>query len=367
MNTLSSKVDWAELTKQIKQWGIELGFQQIGICDTNLSVAEAQLKNWLDAGFHGEMQFMAKHGSKRTRPEELVPGTVRVIMARMNYLPPNANIKKTLRNKKKGFVSRYATGSDYHKLIRKRLQKLAKRITDEIGCHDYRCFADSAPVMEKPLAIKAGLGWQGKNTLVLNRKAGSYFFLGSMYTSLPLMVDDVEAKDECGSCSACMKICPTSAIVKPYVLDARRCISYLTIELKGSIPVEFRPLIGNRVYGCDDCQLCCPWNRFANITDEKHFHPRHNLNDSDLLTLFSWTEAEFLTRTEGSPIRRIGHQRWLRNIAVGLGNAPYSQAILDALTAKRSYPGELVQEHVEWAITQQQNARDNSEAPQSNL
>ena len=345
--------DWQQLATQIKTWGNELGFDELGICDTDLSIAQAQLQDWLDAGYHGNMDYMARHGTMRTQPTKLVPGTVRVIMVRMNYFPPEANIKKTLRAPNKAYISRYALGKDYHKLIRKRLQKLAKKIEHEIGPFTFRAFADSAPVMEKPLAVKAGLGWQGKNTLVLNRDSGSYFFLGTLYTSLPLPIDEQTAKNECGSCTACLQICPTQAIVKPYVLNASRCISYLTIELRDSIPEEFRALIGNRVYGCDDCQLCCPWNRFAKITDEAAFHPRNDLQESNLIDLFNWTEEEFYQRTEGSAIRRIGYACWLRNIAVGLGNAPFSADIVSALNNKTTYPNEMVLEHIEWALNQQ--------------
>ncbi|MSP52935.1 MAG: tRNA epoxyqueuosine(34) reductase QueG [Gammaproteobacteria bacterium] len=344
---------WYTLAQQIKQWGRELGFQHVGITDTDLSIAKTQLSTWLELGYHGEMSYMERHAELRTHPELLVPDTIRVIMVRMNYLPPNAAIKHTLRDKNKAYISRYAVGGDYHKLIRKRLAKLADKIIAEVGPHSIRAFADSAPVMEKPLAVKAGLGWQGKNTLVLNQEAGSWFFLGALYTSLPLPIDSDVVKDECGTCSACMKICPTQAIIAPYVLDARRCISYLTIELRTSIPEEFRPLISNRVYGCDDCQLACPWNRFAKITDEKQFHPRHDLDSSSIIELFNWTEAEFDKNTEGSPIRRIGYECWLRNMAVGLGNAPYSDEIVAALNARKEYGSELVQEHVLWALQEQ--------------
>lgn len=346
------ELDWQQLAADIKMWGHELGFQQIGICDTNLTVAEAQLNDWLEAGYHGEMQFMAKHGSMRSQPAELVPGTIRVIMGRMDYLPPKPNIKKTLRDNQQAYVSRYALGRDYHKLIRKRMQQLAQRIEQETGGFNFRAFADSAPVMEKPLAVKAGLGWQGKNTLVMNREAGSYFFLGTLYTSLPLPIDTELAKDECGSCSACMKICPTQAIVKPYVLNASRCISYLTIELRDSIPVEFRKAMGNRIYGCDDCQLCCPWNRFAETTDEKDFYPRQKLDSTTLIELFQWTEDDFNENLKGSAIRRIGHDCWLRNIAVGLGNAETSSEVIAALQAKANHPSDMVQEHVHWALEQ---------------
>lgn len=357
-NASMQEIDWQQLAADIKQWGMELGFQQIGICDTDLTIAEAQLQDWLDAGYHGKMDYMARHGSKRTHPAELVPDTIRVIMGRMDYLPPNPNIKKTLRAKDNAYISRYALGKDYHKLIRKKMQQLAIKIEQEIGSFTFRAFADSAPVMEKPLAVKAALGWQAKNTLVINRHAGSYFFLGTLYTSLPLPVDQNIISDECGHCTACIKICPTQAIVKPYVLNASRCISYLTIELRESIPVEFRSLIGNRIYGCDDCQLCCPWNRFATTTEENHFHPRNNLNSASLIELFNWTEQQFYKKTEGSAIRRIGYDCWLRNIAVGLGNADTTEAVINALRQKQEHPSAMVQEHIQWALEQHTETYD---------
>lgn len=340
------------LAEQIKQWGRELGFQQIGITDTDLSCYEPRFLEWLNKNFHGEMNYMSAHGTKRYRPAELVPGTLRIISARIDYLPPNANIVETLQNKNKAYVSRYALGRDYHKLIRKRLQKLAEKITAVVDSFGYRVFADSAPLLEKPLAEKAGLGWIGKNTNLINSKAGSWFFLGEIFTDLPLPVDS-PLKNHCGTCSACIQICPTQAIVAPYKLDARRCISYLTIELRGSIPVEFRKMIGNRIYGCDDCQLVCPWNRFAKPTDEKEFHPRHALDRADLISLFLWTEEEFFKKTEGSAIRRIGYISWLRNIAVALGNAPFHPDIIQALQKRLEYQSEIVREHVEWALRQQ--------------
>lgn len=345
--------DWHELAKNIKLWGQELGFQQIGITDIQLETAEKRLQNWLAQNFHGEMAYMEKHGTKRSHPEELVPNTLRVISARMDYLPANPRILEILKNPLKAFVSRYAVGRDYHKLIRKRLEKLAQQIQAQCNTQQYRVFCDSAPVLEKPLAEKAGLGWQGKHTNIINKKAGSWFFLGTIYTNLPLPIDE-PSHNHCGSCSACITICPTQAIIAPYQLDARRCISYLTIELAGSIPEEFRPLIGNRIYGCDDCQLICPWNKFAKFTHEDAFQPRHQLDDSDLIILFNWTEAEFLKYTEGSAIRRIGYARWLRNIAVALGNAPYDAMIVTSLNAKLDHVSLMVQEHIIWAIKQQQ-------------
>lgn len=344
--------NYSQLANDIKQWGLELGFQQIGITDVDLSQYEPHFLEWLARNFHGEMKYMESHGTKRYRPDELVPGTLRVISARMDYLPPDTSMATVLQNPELGYVSRYALGRDYHKLIRKRLSLLAKRIQSVTETSGYRAFTDSAPVLEKPLAEKAGLGWIGKHTNLLNRQAGSWFFLGEVFTDLPLPID-APVKSHCGTCSACIDICPTQAIVGPYQLDARRCISYLTIELRGSIPEEFRSMLGNRIYGCDDCQLVCPWNRFAKFTGEKEFHPRHNLATPQLLDLFAWSEEEFLRNTEGSAIRRIGYECWLRNIAVALGNAPYSNAIVRALENKLHYPSPLVQEHATWALTQQ--------------
>ncbi|MCD6048244.1 MAG: queG [Gammaproteobacteria bacterium] len=341
--------NWQALAEKIKQWGIELGFQQVGITDTNLQTAEAHLDEWLERGYAGEMYFMHKHGTKRARPAELVPGTQRIISVRMDYLPPESRTIAILNDANKAFVSRYAVGRDYHKVLKKKLMQLAEKITAEVGSFGYRAYVDSAPVLEKPLAAKAGLGWQGKNTNLINRFAGSYFFLGELYTDLPLPVDE-SVKNHCGSCKACLNVCPTQAFVAPYVLDARRCISYLTIEFKGIIPLEFRKAMGNRIYGCDDCQLVCPWNRYAKPSSEPDFQPRHGLLDSDLLELFQWSEEEFLQKTEGSAIRRIGYESWLRNIAIALGNAPSSKEITQALQAKLSYPSAIVQEHVLWAL-----------------
>jgi epoxyqueuosine reductase len=310
---------------------------------------ELRLKAWLKAGYQGEMRYMEAHGNKRSQPEELVPGTLRIIMVRMDYLPPDADIRPVLKNGKLAAISRYALGRDYHKVIRKRLKQLAKQIEQVIGPFGYRAFVDSAPVLEKPLAEKAGLGWIGKNTLILNRHAGSWFFLGALYTDLPLPIDAPVTK-HCGSCSACIDICPTGAIVGPYQLDARKCISYLTIEYKGSIPLEFRPLMGNRIYGCDDCQLVCPWNRYAKMTKEPDFLARNPLVAPQLIDLFAWTEAEFLKYTEGSAIRRAGYESWQRNIAVALGNAPYDTNIVTALQNKQTEASPLVKEHIEWAL-----------------
>lgn len=344
------------LAQLIKDWGLSLGFQQVGITDIDLSQYEPRFLDWLAQKFHGEMDYMYRHGTKRTRPEELIPGTVRIISTRIDYLPPNDEPEKVLAEAKKAYISRYALGRDYHKLIRQRLEKLAHKISQAITPHGYRVFADSAPVLEKPLAEKAGLGWIGKHTNLINAKNGSWFFLGEIFTNVPLPCD-APSKNHCGTCRACIDICPTQAIVAPYQLDARRCISYLTIELKNSIPLELRPLIGNRVYGCDDCQLVCPWNRFAKFTGEKDFHPRHQLSSPDLIALFAWSEAEFLKKTAGSAIRRIGHERWLRNIAVAMGNAPYDEVIIKALQNRLDHPSELLREHVEWALGRQQNYR----------
>ena len=347
--------DLSRLAQKIKQWGRELGFAAVGIADADLSTAEAGLQEWLAQGFHGEMDYMASHGTKRSRPAELVPGTVRVISARLDYFPPaSADPHAVLDDADAAYISRYALGRDYHKVLRNRLQSLAEKIGTEIGAHHFRVFTDSAPVLEVALAEKSGLGWRGKHTLLLNRQHGSWFFLGEIYTDLPLPVDAPEA-GHCGTCSACIDVCPTAAIVAPYTVDARRCISYLTIELKGSIPPALRPLLGNRIYGCDDCQLACPWNRFAQTAALADFEVRNGLDSARLVDLFAWSEAEFNERLAGSPIRRIGHERWLRNIAVALGNAPPSPEIEAALGARRDHPSELVREHVAWAIERQQS------------
>ena len=349
---IPNNIDLAQLTLDIKQWGRELGFQQIGIADVNLGEHEQHLVRWLDNQYHGEMDYMERHGTKRSRPDELEPGTLRVITARMDYLPEDPHTVSILKQKEKAYISRYALGRDYHKLIRKRLSKLAKQIETVIGPFGHRAFVDSAPVLEKALAEKSGLGWIGKNSLLLNRKAGSWYFLGELFIDLPLPVDE-PVSNHCGSCQSCIDKCPTNAIVAPFQVDSRKCISYLTIELKGPIPEVFRSQMGNRVFGCDDCQLVCPWNRFAKATDENDFHPRHQLDSQDLLALFLWDETTFLSNTEGSAIRRIGYERWLRNLAVGLGNAPYSAAIVDALTQRLHQHSELVDEHAQWAIDQQ--------------
>ncbi len=342
--------DLAGLAARIKAWGVELGFQQVGIAQAELPDDERRLHEWLAQRRHGDMDYMERHGTRRTRPAELVPGTVRVISARMDYSPPEARpADDVLGDPKLAYVSRYALGRDYHKVLRIRLQRLADRIASDVGPFGYRAFVDSAPVLEKALARDAGLGWIGKHTNLLNRHAGSWFFLGEIYTDLPLPADAAPT-NHCGSCTACIDVCPTRAIVGPYQLDARRCISYLTIEHHGSIPEEFRAALGNRIYGCDDCQLVCPWNRYARLSGEPDFRVRHGLDGSSLIELFSWSEAQFLERTSGSAIRRIGYERWLRNIAVALGNAPRSEPVLAALRARADHPSALVREHVAWAL-----------------
>ena len=346
--------DMTTLRRQLDGWAREAGFQAVGVSDIELGEDEAHLKRWLDDGFHGDMDYMQRHGDKRTRPAKLVPGTLRVISARMDYLTDAATDSwSVIHDPELGFVSRYALGRDYHKLLRARLQRLATRITEEIGEFGYRVFTDSAPVLEKALARNAGLGWIGKHSNLIDSRTGSWFFLGEIYTDLPLPID-AAASNHCGSCTRCIDVCPTQAIVAPYSVDARRCISYLTIELHGAIPEDLRPLIGNRIYGCDDCQLVCPWNKFATPTPETDFLPRHDLDRSTLIDLFAWSEDEFLRRTEGSPIRRIGYERWLRNLAIGLGNAPTSDAIIQALQTQENHSSELVREHVGWALGQHQ-------------
>jgi epoxyqueuosine reductase len=346
------EIDFIDLVKNIKLWGKALGFQQVGISDIDLKQHEDKLQQWLDNQYHGEMDYMEKHGMKRARPAELHPGTLRVISVRMDYLPDNAQFASTLKNKNNAYISRYALGRDYHKVLRKRLKQLGQKIEQQVGKLGYRPFVDSAPVLERPLAEKAGLGWTGKHSLLIDAKNGSWFFIGELMIDLPLPVDE-PVEEKCGQCVACIKICPTQAIVAPYIVDGRRCISYLTIELQGAIPVEFRKAIGNRIYGCDDCQLICPWNRFASTTQEQDYQARHQLEKQPLLDLFTWTEAQFLSNTEGSPIRRIGYQRWLRNIAVALGNAPTSEKVVNALQRKlQESNSELLNEHINWALAE---------------
>jgi len=341
----------AVLAARIKQWARELGFQQAGIAGVELGEDAERLEAWLAAGRHGDMAYMQRHGSRRTRPGELVPGTLRVVSVRMDYLPPAAvEPWSVVGDGRLGYVSRYALGRDYHKLMRRRLQQLADRIEATVGPFGYRVFVDSAPVLEKALARNAGLGWIGKHSNLLERRSGSWFFLGELFIDLPLPVD-APASEHCGTCARCIEACPTQAIVAPWEVDARRCISYLTIELHGPIPEALRPAMGNRIYGCDDCQLVCPWNKFARLAGEPDFRVRHGLDAPSLVELFGWDEATFLARTEGSAIRRIGHERWLRNIAVALGNAPTSQDVVDALQARRGHASALVREHVEWALS----------------
>ena len=348
----------AVLKNEIVSWGTELGFQQVGISDIDLRQAESRLDEWLGDEYHGTMRYMEKHGRKRSRPALLVPGTLRVISARMDYLPAeDEDPASLLDHTSKAYVSRYALGRDYHKVLRRRLQSLATKIEERIGNFGYRVFVDSAPVLEKPIAEKAGLGWIGKHTNLINKDAGSWFFLGELYTDLPLPVDGA-ASAHCGTCRACIDVCPTGAIVAPFMLDARKCISYLTIELDGPIPEEFRKAMGNRIYGCDDCQLCCPWNKFARPTAEGDFSPRHELDSAELGELFAWSEAQWLENTAGSAIRRIGFERWLRNIAVALGNAETTPAVVAALRARQDFPSPLVREHVEWALRQHRENRD---------
>lgn len=350
----SSDNAYTQLAADIKRWGQALGFAEIGITDTDLQHAEVEHQQWIDKGFHGDMDYMAKHGTKRTRPAELVPNTIRVISARLDYKPPQAKDSwQVMNDGQQAFISRYALGRDYHKVMRQKLQQLCNQIKQVVSDAEYRVFTDSAPVLEVALAEKAGLGWRGKHTLLINKNHGSWFFIGEIYTNLPLPIDP-PASAHCGTCNACLDICPTQAIVAPYEVDARRCISYLTIELKTAIPVALRPLIGNRVYGCDDCQLICPWNKFAEVTSEQDFHVRHGLDDISLVTCFGWSESEFQTKMAGSAIYRIGYTQWLRNIAVGLGNAPTSPEIILALEMRKEDASPLVREHVAWALSQHQ-------------
>ena len=363
--------NYAQLAQDIKRWGKEAGFADVRISDVDLSHIEARYEAWIAAGYHGEMAYMTAHGTKRLRPDELIPGTVRVISVRMDYLPRAAPVDWREREQQHApetaVISVYARGRDYHKILRQRLQQLADKMADSIAKQStsdtsefaYRVFTDSAPVMEVALAEKAGLGWRGKHTLLLNRDAGSLFFLGEILVNIPLPIDP-PTSNHCGQCTSCIDVCPTQAIVAPYTVDARRCISYLTIELQGSIPEEFRSMIGNRVYGCDDCQIFCPWNKFAQLAELEDFDVRHGLDSSSMINLFAWTEAEFLRKMEGSAIRRIGHERWLRNLAVGLGNAisvaSDPSPLIAALHNRLEHPSAMVREHVEWALAQKSKA-----------
>ena len=353
-------IDFAALAHDIKRWGKVLGFQGVGITGTDLSQDEAWLLDWLAQDCHGDMDWMPRHAVKRSRPQALVPGTTRIISVRMDYWPEQAEPAEALLDDPvRAYLSRYALGRDYHKVLRRRLQQLATRIEQEVGAFGYRAFTDSAPVLEKALARNAGLGWIGKHTNLIDERGGSWFFLGELFTDLPLPLDE-PAKARCGTCNACIDVCPTQAIVAPYRLDARRCISYLTIELRGPIPEALRPLLGNRIYGCDDCQLVCPWNRFAQPAQENDFAPRHGLDSATLAKLFDWDETTFLASTEGTAIRRIGHECWLRNIAVALGNAPHTASVVAALESRRDDPSALVREHVAWALQQQAHKARNT-------
>jgi len=351
---MTPQPDFYQLASDIKCWGAELGFQQIGITDIDLESYKPHLKSWLEKKFHGEMGYMARNNEMRCHPEQLVPGTLRVICLRMDYACIKENSLAPLGNSDKAYIARYARGRDYHKLIRKRLQTLADKIESAAGSIGYRAFVDSAPVLERALAEKSGLGWIGKNTMLINKQAGSWFFLAELFTDLPLPTDQAEA-DHCGSCHACLDICPTQAFIKPNLLDATKCISYLTIESKSAIPIELRDKIGNRVFGCDDCQLVCPWNKFTHLTGEGDFSPRHSLDNADLVDLFNWSEEEFVTKTQGSAIRRTGYEGWLRNLAVAMGNAPKNPKIIAALESRKTHPSLLVQEHIDWAIAKQQS------------
>ena len=347
---------WDQLALQIKDWGRELGFDQIGIADINLNHTKDHYLEWIKQGFHGEMHYMVKHGSLRYKPDELVPHTIRVITARLNYFPHSQNSEAILQNDQKAFISRYALGRDYHKVMRSKLKRLSEKIQKEANktldhAFEFRLFTDSAPVMEVELAEKSGLGWRGKHTLLINKEHGSWFFLGEIYINLPLPIDK-KVENHCGICTSCLEVCPTKAIIGPYKLDARKCISYLTIEHKSSIPLAYRKQIGNRVYGCDDCQLYCPWNKFGQISKEDDFKVRHGLDDIELVECFLWTEAEFLKRMEGSAILRIGYDQWLRNISIGLGNAKTSEIIVNALKSKYHEASSLVKEHISWALAQ---------------
>ncbi|MDP2139513.1 MAG: tRNA epoxyqueuosine(34) reductase QueG [Gammaproteobacteria bacterium] len=348
---MNQNPDLHQLATNIKLWGRELGFQDVAIADVDLEQYRPHLESWLAHHYHGEMDYMERHSALRLKPVELVPGTLRAICVRMDYALTTTNSLAELKTPDKAYISRYARGRDYHKLIRKRLQKLADQISEAAGPFGYRAFVDSAPVLERALAEKAGMGWIGKNTMLINRQAGSWFFLAELFTDMPLPVDEPTTA-HCGSCTACLDICPTQAFVAPNVLDATRCISYLTIELRTAIPVELRPLMGNRVFGCDDCQIICPWNKFTRMSSEPDFSPRHGLDDVELTKLFAWTEEEFLRFTEGSAIRRIGYECWLRNLAVALGNAPTTPEIVAALESRREHPSALVREHVAWALAQ---------------
>jgi len=343
-----------DIKSKLIDYGLNLGFADIKITDTDVSSYQSNYLTWLEKGYQGSMDYLANNLEKRFQPNELHPNTCRIISVRLNYLP-DVELKQALDDKNKGYIARYALGRDYHKMMRKKITSLGKYIETLTGQLDYRAFVDSAPVLERPIAKKAGLGWIGKNTLILNDKAGSWFFLGELFINLPLEIDPEQATQHCGSCTACLDVCPTDAFVAPWVMDAKKCISYLTIEHNGSIPIELRSKMGNRIYGCDDCQIFCPWTKFSPTTNETDFWPRHDLDQLDLLTLFQWNEATFLKNTEGSAIRRTGYENWQRNIAIALGNAPFSHIILEQLKKKISKISDMVDEHLHWAIDQQKN------------
>lgn len=343
-------MNYQQLADQIKLWARELGFDKVGICDIDLSTHEKPLQDWLDAGYHGEMDWMARHGMMRARPNELLPGTVRVISARMQYLPENAKFAQTLNNPTHAYISRYALGRDYHKVVRNQLKKLGDKINEHVAELNYRPFVDSAPILERPLAEKAGLGWTGKHSLIIDQQAGSWFFLGELLINVPLPIDQPSV-NQCGKCTACITSCPTNAIIADGVIDARKCISYLTIEYSGSIPVAYRKAIGNRIYGCDDCQLVCPWNREAPLSQQTDFARRDIFEVPDLVDLFNWDENTFLNQLQGSPIRRIGHHQWLRNIAIALGNGPRTQRSINALESRKGI-SQLLDEHIDWSLVQ---------------
>ncbi|MEC9376366.1 MAG: tRNA epoxyqueuosine(34) reductase QueG [Pseudomonadota bacterium] len=347
----TSELNFKKLAANIRQWALELGFSAAGVTGIDLKKDAEHLSKWLESERHGEMKYMEKHAGLRSNPSKLFPGVKRIISVRMDYLSKDEKLFAPLNDPHQAYISRYALGRDYHKLMRKRLQNLAEKITQTTGPFGYRAFTDSAPILEKALARNAGLGWIGKHTNLINKSTGSWFFLGELFTNLPLPIDS-PTENHCGSCSTCIDICPTAAITAPYELDAKRCISYLTIELRGSIPIELRPLIGNRIFGCDDCQLFCPWNKFAQFSSEDSFNPRHGLDSTQLIELFFWSKEEWLSKTEGSAIRRIGFECWLRNIAVALGNATTTKAVISSLQARSNYESELVREHVEWALEQ---------------
>lgn len=356
LNDNNLNPDLQHLTLRLKAEARALGFDACAITLPDASSEKEFLKAWLEKGYQGDMRYLENHFDKRIDPSQLVAGTVRIVMLRMNYLPEDTRITEVLRDKRKAYIARYTLGRDYHKLVRSRLKQLGQWLSKQVEeTVSYRPFVDSAPVLERPLARQAGLGWIGKHTLLLNREAGSWFFLGSLFTNIPLPIDAAEEDEHCGRCTACMDVCPTNAFPQPYVLDARKCISYLTIEQNGSIPVELRPLMGNRVFGCDDCQLICPWNRFAQRSQEDDFKPRHGLDNAELVALFQWSEKEFLQKTEGSAIRRTGYQGWMRNLAVALGNGPTSNTAIEALQSKLGVVSDLVDEHIRWALDELAN------------